>query len=322
MPPQNSGLQIKLSFVAVAVWMTICGAVLALRPSALTVILISMASYASLGGAYFLVHRLLVRVRGISSAISAAADQVAAGASQLSAGSQSLAQGVSKQAESVGEVSGTSELMASITRQSAESGRAAMELMNRAEQLAAQAAQGLEAMVGSIREIGSSAGKISGITRIVDEIAFQTNILALNAAVEAARAGASGSGFAVVADEVRNLAQRSGRAAEDIVLLVEESITRTQEGMAKLDQVSGAMRALIESTAKVKEFVDETTLTGEELARGTEQISTNMRELEELTQGTAASSEQTAATGQEMSSQAQSMRDLVSHLRALSGETR
>jgi len=275
--------------------------------------------YAGLGWTYSRVRRVLSQVRDISSAMANAAQEVAGAAAQLSASSQTLAEGVSAQAASVSETSGTSDLMASITRQSVEGGRSAMDVMNQSEQLAGEASEGLTSMADSIREIHTSATRISQVTRIVDEIAFQTNILALNAAVEAARAGEAGAGFAVVADEVRNLAQRCAQAAKDIVGLVEESLTRTQQGTAKFEHVSGAMHALIENTARIKEFVDQTTMIGDELARGTEQISQNMRSLEELTQKTAAGSEETAATSEQMSAQAQSMSGLVSHLRSLSG---
>src|SRR5205085_5826691 len=99
----------------------------------------------------------------------------------------------------------------------------------------------LEQMVASMSDITSSSGKISKIIKVIDEIAFQTNILALNAAVEAARAGEAGMGFAVVADEVRNLAQRSAQAAKDTACLIEDSIAKSNDGKTKVDQVAAAI---------------------------------------------------------------------------------
>jgi methyl-accepting chemotaxis protein len=99
----------------------------------------------------------------------------------------------------------------------------------------------------TMKEIHAPSDNISRIIKVIDEIAFQTNILALNAAVEAARTGEAGLGFAVVTDEVRNLAQRSAQAAKDTAAMIEESIGKSGEGGAKLNQMAEAISAIAES---------------------------------------------------------------------------
>ena len=116
--------------------------------------------------------------------------------------------------------------------------------------------QSLDRMVEQMKEIGNSSNKIARIIKVIDEIAFQTNILALNAAVEAARAGEAGLGFAVVADEVRNLAQRCAQAARDTAGLIEDSIATSRDGNARLDQMAGDVRAMTENATQVKSLVD------------------------------------------------------------------
>jgi methyl-accepting chemotaxis protein/methyl-accepting chemotaxis protein-1 (serine sensor receptor) len=206
-----------------------------------------------------------------------------------------------------------------MTRKNAENSRAAAEHMMEAARIVGDANRTLEAMVSSMSEINASSDKISKIIKVIDEIAFQTNILALNAAVEAARAGEAGMGFAVVADEVRNLAQRSAQAAKDTATLIEESIAKTNEGSAKLDQVATAIRAITASAEKVKTLVDEIKLGSEEQARGIDQIAKSITQMEQLTQNAADDAEQSAAAGEEMTAQAKSLTAVVAGLSALAG---
>jgi methyl-accepting chemotaxis protein len=177
----------------------------------------------------------------------------------------------------------------------------------------------LDQMVTAMQEINTSSDKIAKIIKVIDEIAFQTNILALNAAVEAARAGEAGMGFAVVADEVRNLAQRSAQAAKDTAALIEESIAKSNEGKARVDQVAVAIRGITEESGKVKVLVDEVSMGSQEQARGLEQIAKAVTQMEQVTQQTAASAEESAAAAEELTAQSESVKDVLERLTTMIG---
>jgi methyl-accepting chemotaxis protein/methyl-accepting chemotaxis protein-1 (serine sensor receptor) len=170
-----------------------------------------------------------------------------------------------------------------------------------------------------MKEINTSSEKISKIIRVIDEIAFQTNILALNAAVEAARAGEAGMGFAVVADEVRNLAHRSAQAAKDTAALIEESIAKSNEGNKKLQLVAGSIQQVTGSATQVKVLADEVDVGSQEQSRGIEQIATAVTQMEAVTQRSAASAEESAAASEELAAQAQTLYDIVQRVRQLVG---
>jgi methyl-accepting chemotaxis protein len=246
--------------------------------------------------------------------------QVAAAAGQVASASQSLAQGTSQQAATLEETSSSTTEIAAITRKNAENTKAVAALMGETAQLVSAANHNLGEMVESMKEINGSSSKISKIIRVIDEIAFQTNILALNAAVEAARAGEAGMGFAVVADEVRNLAQRSAQAARDTALLIEESIAKSSEGSTKLDQVAQSIRQITGSSTQVKTLVDEVNAGSQEQSRGIEQISSAVGQMDQVTQRSAANAEESAAASEELASQAQSLYNVVERLRTLVGQ--
>lgn len=249
--------------------------------------------------------------------LSRGAEQVTSAAAQISSGSQSLAQGTSEQAASLEETSASSQEMATMTRKNADSSLEAANLMSIVDHRVCDANATLAEMVISMKEITTSSDKISKIIKVIDEIAFQTNILALNAAVEAARAGEAGMGFAVVAEEVRNLAQRSAQAAKDTAALIEESIGRSSEGNTKLGKVEEVIRSITESAQKVKMLVDDVNLSSSEQARGSEQIANSITQMEHVTQQAAASAEESAAAAEEMTAQAEAMMGIVGRLREM-----
>jgi len=245
--------------------------------------------------------------------------QIASAASQVAASSQAMAQGASEQAATIEETSSASAEINSMAQRNTENSRSTAEIVTGAQVRTEQTNTSLTEMVEAMDGITSSSQKISKIIKVIDEIAFQTNILALNAAVEAARAGDAGMGFAVVADEVRNLAQRSAQAAKDTAALIEESIERSNGGKTKVDQVAGGIHTVTEETAKIKVLVDEINLGSVEQSRGIDQISRSITEMEQVTQSNAASAQESAAAAAELSSQAQGMRTVVERLSEMVG---
>jgi methyl-accepting chemotaxis protein len=206
-----------------------------------------------------------------------------------------------------------------MTRKTAESTRTAAELVQVVGERVTEGNRVLDEMVASMREISGSSEKISRINKVIEEIAFQTNILALNAAVEAARAGEAGMGFAVVADEVRNLAQRASGAAKETAALIDDSISKAAEGSAKVGRVADIIRGITESAGSVKTIVDEVRAGSQEQARGIEQISRAIQEMDRVTQSTASSAEESASAAEELSAQADALQGVATRLQELVG---
>ena len=208
-----------------------------------------------------------------------------------------------------------------MTRTNADNARTAVALVIQGDERVSEANRTLVKMVGSMKEISASSDRISKIIKVIEEIAFQTNILALNAAVEAARAGEAGLGFAVVADEVRNLAKRCSQAAGDTAALIEESIERSREGGGNLAEVATAMSAITDTSQKIRMLVEQVNLGSQEQAKGIEQVSRAVTNMHHVTQRTTASAQDNATAGQQLTSHSETMRSVVMDLKALVGDS-
>ena len=266
---------------------------------------------------FFIVRQINATLRSRVHELAESAGQVAGAAAQVASSSQSLAEGASEQAASLEETSASTEEINSMAQRNRDNSRGAAGLVADSEIKFANATRSLESMVVAMTEINSSSEKISKIIKVIDEIAFQTNILALNAAVEAARAGDAGMGFAVVADEVRNLAQRCAQAAKDTAVLIEESIHKSHEGKSRVDEVAMAIHSVAEDAAKVKTLVDEVSLGSEEQARGIDQIGKAIAQMERVTQSTAASTQESASAGAQLTGESSKLKEIVTLLTAM-----
>jgi methyl-accepting chemotaxis protein len=169
-------------------------------------------------------------------------------------------------------------------------------------------------MAESMNEIKKSSDQISKVIKVIDDIAFQTNILALNAAVEAARAGEAGMGFAVVAEEVRNLAQRSAQAAKDTAAMIENNIELSDRGVNVTQRVQEALNEVTAQAKKISELMAEIAASSQEQSQGISQINSAIAQMETVVQQNAANAEESASASEELSAQAQNLKEMVRQL--------
>lgn len=254
--------------------------------------------------------------------INSAAAQVASGTSQVSSGSQTISQGATEQASSIEELSASVTQIAAQTKQNAANASKANELALSAQTDATAGNTHMKEMQEAMEQINVSSENISKIIKVIDDIAFQTNILALNAAVEAARAGIHGKGFAVVAEEVRNLAARSANAAKETTELIEGSIKKVEAGTKIADQTAEALSSIVEGVEKAADLVGQIASASNEQATGISQVNRGIEQLSQVVQTNSATAQEAAAASEELSSQADLLKSMVAQFKLKETETK
>jgi methyl-accepting chemotaxis protein len=243
--------------------------------------------------------------------IDVSARQVAAGAEEIASGAQMLAAGAAEQTSSIHELSSA---VSGVSKAIGHAENAAHSAAVGAENVTASAKTGasqMHEMLAAVEAINDSSMNIGKVIKVIDDIAFQTNILALNAAVEAARAGQYGKGFAVVADEVRSLAAKSADAAKETNALIIDSMEKAKQGVAIAERTNRSFDDIIAGVKTSHELASEITETTREQADSVGMIEGSIEQVTKIVNQNSETSDESAAASQELSSQATTLQRLI-----------
>jgi len=197
-----------------------------------------------------------------------------------------------------------------------------VKLLESANQLARQSSESttrgqgeLVDVVQAMTEIDESSTEVAKVIKVIDDIAFQTNLLALNAAVEAARAGEAGKGFAVVADEVRTLAQRAATAARDTANLIDQSRSRADQGVAVAHRAKDVFAGIEEDSSRVAQLLNEMSASAAEVSAQAESVNLGLQEIADTTSAAAADADSMASLSSQSHGNATQLSETVSQFK-------
>lgn len=254
---------------------------------------------------------ILGALNHVLSEINYSADQVASGSEQVASSAEEISQGAVEQSAIVQELSGNMKILGeSLETMASNATEAHNYTVTASDQLRFSNVK-MEELSLAIKKIADASSQISGIIKLIEDIAFQTNILALNAAVEAARAGEAGKGFAVVADEVRNLAAKSSEAAQSTTVLIENMLKQMQQGTELTTETTEALLKVVEGARLSTEIVDEIATKTNQQLKTLDEVLGGIDTISRVVESNASAAEESAASAQELSGQAISLKQSV-----------
>lgn len=252
---------------------------------------------------------------GTFATANSASKNLLSGAREVETASQSLAEASTLQASAVVEISSSIDNIADSTKANSEDVARVNGLTKEAKAEADHGDEQMQRLTSAMNEISVASQNIAKIMKVIDDIAFQTNILALNASVEAARAGQHGRGFAVVADEVRNLAGKSADASAEIAEMINDSIEKIKVGTELADDTASELKKIVADIDEIANVMDNIAQASASQSEATEQIRSGIEHISTAVQNNSATSEECAASSVELARQAKGLADQIAYYR-------
>jgi len=257
-------------------------------------------------------NNCVARFNQIMTEITSAGDRIAQEAAAMQQSAVTLSERTDVQAQALQHTASSMEEISRVVETNGETATRAQSVAADASGRAQSGADVVQAAVSAMDLIEASSGKVSDIVTVIESIAFQTNLLALNAAVEAARAGQSGKGFAVVAQEVRTLSQRASDAAQDITMLIKESVTHVNEGSQQVRQTGSALNEINSAIAVVVNAVKDISEGSASQTSGVNSVTTSLSEIDQTTYQNAQMAEASVKNASLLNDLAQQLSQLTS----------
>jgi len=262
-------------------------------------------------------HDMIIMLNNVISSILSSSREVNTSSNTMMNNAQGLEGSVSTQLKVADFLTDMSAKLSGNTIENTKNAQLSSSLAEKAKASAVAGNKHMDEMLSSMNEISQAANDIAKIIKVIDDIAFQTNILALNAAVEAARAGNHGKGFAVVAEEVRNLASKSSQAANETSVIINMSMEKTEKGTAIANNTAKALIDIakdIERTSEIVGNIAHESLKQNELIND---MSRSIQEIGPVVKATEASSAESARISQSLSQQVSILESQVSKFKLL-----
>jgi len=236
--------------------------------------------------------------------VAASTHEITSAATEVSHGNIDLSKRTETQAASLEETASSMEEMAAAIKISSENATEGNNMMNESKTAIKEAGEVIATTTLNIEEVYKASEKIGAIIKIIENIAFQTNILALNAAVEAARAGEQGRGFAVVASEVRSLAQTTQSSVKDITTLIVDANEKIKKATNTANESQTIFITIEEKIETTSHIMNEISIASSEQQEGVNQVNKAITEIDITTQQNAALVEESTAASEALLSQA------------------